>query len=310
MNKPTLYIPVGLSGSGKSTIATKIANENANTVIISTDSIRKELTGNAENQEQNDEVFNIFHNRIYENLVNKKNVIADATNLTIKSRRAIMNRIGRLDIKKVCYVLSKPYEQCKIDNKSREKAVPDFVIHHQVRRFQVPFKGEGLDEIHILNSKKYTKYNCTIEDMIKAMTNYDQKNPHHTMTLDKHSSFVSDLFINKMQENDSKFNKNTNPFAIGSKIHDFGKLYTQTFDDEGIAHYIAHEAYGSYYALSQLTKPDGWSDKEILDMCFLISYHMMPFNWNTDKANQRWRKRFGEYKYQMLLYFNDCDRAR
>ena len=146
--------------------------------------------------------------------------------------------------------------------------------------------------------------------MIKAMANYDQKNPHHTMTLDKHSSFVSDLFINKMQENDSKFNKNTNPFAIGAKIHDFGKLYTQTFDDEGIAHYIAHEAYGSYYALSQLTKPDGWSDKEILDMCFLISYHMMPFNWNTDKPKQRWKKRFGESKYKMLLDFNECDRAR
>lgn len=28
MNKPTLYIMCGLSGSGKSTIATQIANEN------------------------------------------------------------------------------------------------------------------------------------------------------------------------------------------------------------------------------------------------------------------------------------------
>ena len=32
MNKPTLTILVGLSGSGKSTIATQIANKNLNTV--------------------------------------------------------------------------------------------------------------------------------------------------------------------------------------------------------------------------------------------------------------------------------------
>ena len=57
MNKPTLWIMCGLSGSGKSTIATQIANENPNTIIVSSDAIREELTGNYENQEHNEEVF-------------------------------------------------------------------------------------------------------------------------------------------------------------------------------------------------------------------------------------------------------------
>jgi adenylylsulfate kinase-like enzyme len=35
MNKPKLYIMTGLSGSGKSTIAQKLAEENPNTVIVS-----------------------------------------------------------------------------------------------------------------------------------------------------------------------------------------------------------------------------------------------------------------------------------
>lgn len=56
MNKPTLYIMCGLSGSGKSTIATQIANENPSTVIVSSDAIREELTGNYEDQEHNEEV--------------------------------------------------------------------------------------------------------------------------------------------------------------------------------------------------------------------------------------------------------------
>lgn len=75
MNKPTMWVLVGLSGSGKSTIATQIANENPNTIIISSDAIREELTGNYEDQEHNEEVFKIFHNRIRKNLENKKNVI-------------------------------------------------------------------------------------------------------------------------------------------------------------------------------------------------------------------------------------------
>ena len=64
MNKPTLWIMCGLSGSGKSTIATQIANENPNTIIVSSDAIREELTGNYENQEHNEEFFMIEYARI------------------------------------------------------------------------------------------------------------------------------------------------------------------------------------------------------------------------------------------------------
>lgn len=45
MNKPTLWVMCGLSGSGKSTIAKQLAQEHENTVIVSSDSVREELTG-------------------------------------------------------------------------------------------------------------------------------------------------------------------------------------------------------------------------------------------------------------------------
>lgn len=73
MNKPKLMLLVGLSGSGKSTIAQKLAEENPNTVIVSSDAIREELTGKVEDQTENEEVFKIFHNRIRKNLENIKN---------------------------------------------------------------------------------------------------------------------------------------------------------------------------------------------------------------------------------------------
>lgn len=34
------------------------------------------------------------------------------------------------------------------------------------------------------------------------------------------------------------------------------------------------------------------------------------FAWNTEKIKRRWKERFGEYKYQMLLDFHECDKAR
>lgn len=134
MNKPTLWIMCGLSGSGKSTIATQIANENPNTIIVSSDAIREELTGNENDQSKNEDVFKIFHKRIREYLIKEINVIADATNLTMKSRRAIlMNTLG-LKVNKICCVIVKRFEQCKIDNSNRLRVVPEGVIKKAAKK--------------------------------------------------------------------------------------------------------------------------------------------------------------------------------
>ena len=262
----------GLSGSGKSTVAAQIAENNENTVIVSSDAIREELTGNYEDQEHNEEVFKIFHDRIRKNLENKKNVVADATNLTMKSRRAIMMKVNGLDINKVCIIIPKPFEQCKEDNLHREHPVPEAVLDKQIRRFQ------------------------------------------NTRTLGEHSVNAYKLFCDKKQSKSLFQLEYRDGYAMGAKLHDIGKPTTQSFDDEGIAHYFNHAEVGSYIILSQMKIPAlyplMWNDKTLLDCCFLINYHMMPFNWTNDKTKQRWKERFGEHKYQMLLDFNECDKAR
>lgn len=90
MNKPTLWVMVGLFGSGKSSVAKEIAENNQNTIIVSLDNIGEELTGDYGNQENNEEVCKVFRKRIREALENNMNVIADATNITMMSRRAII----------------------------------------------------------------------------------------------------------------------------------------------------------------------------------------------------------------------------
>lgn len=297
MNKPTLTVLVGLSGSGKSTVATEISNENPNTVIVSSDAIREELTGDYEDQEHNEEVFKVFHDRIRKNLEQKKNVIADATNLTMKSRRAIMMKVNGLDIYKVCVIIPKSFAQCKVDNQNRKHPVPNEVLDKQIRRFQIPFYEEEFNEIQIysLLTKGYELNDISLE----KMKGFDQKNPHHTMDLFEHCKYAARLFSTKYVYPAS--------FRIGALYHDLGKLKTQTFDKNGVAHYLQHHCVGSYEFLTAMYIID---TDEVLDECFLINYHMMPYSWTTDKAKQRWKERFGEYKYKMLLDFNECDKAR
>ena len=296
MNKPTLWVMVGLSGSGKSSVAKEIAENNPNTVIVSLNNIREELTGDYGNKGNKEEVSKVFHKRIRKTLENNTNVIADATNITMRSRRAIIENVKSIECHKIVYLIPKPFEQCKIDNLNRQHPVPEEALDGQLRKFQIPFYEESRD---LIKRRDFLRDGeITIPDISLKMENFDQKNPHHTMGLLEHSDYTYKLFADK---------EYPMSFQLGAVLHDVGKLYCQTFDEFGTAHYIDHDSIGSYLVLTSL---DGFYHYDILDACFLINYHMMPFNWTTEKSKERWKKRFGEYKYQMLLDFNECDKAR
>lgn len=296
MNKPTLWVMVGLSGSGKSSVAKEIAENNPNTIIVSLDNIGEELTGDYGNQENNEKVFKVFRKRIREALENNTNVIADATNITMRSRRAIIENVKGIECRKIAYLIPRPFDQCKLDNLNRQHPVPEEVLDGQLRKFQIPFYEEGWD---LIKRRDFLRDGeITIPDISLKMENFDQKNPHHTMSLLEHSDYTYKLFADK---------EYPMSFQLGAVLHDVGKLYCQTFDEFGTAHYIDHDSIGSYLVLTSL---DGFYYYDILDACFLINYHMMPFDWTTEKSKERWKKRFGEYKYKMLLDFHECDKAR
>lgn len=292
-SKPTIIIMVGLSGSGKSSIAKELANE-YNSKIVSSDDIRGEICeGGVPDQSKNGEVFKVFHNRIRETLKNRKNVIADATNITIKSRRAILENIKNIDCYKICYIVPKRYNDCLRDNKNREYPVPDKVIKKQMYRFQIPFFEEGFDEIIIHKFFYIPDTYCFYK-----MFDFDQQNPHHKYSLYIHSEKVTELFDDN--DVDNKYEK----YYVATYLHDIGKTLTQTFDDDGIAHYYGHAEVGSYHLLTHCNYID---DESMLNYCFLINYHMMPFSWNNEKTHNKYKKIFGEYLYNMLIYFNECD---
>ena len=83
-----LLVPIGVSGSGKSTSIKEFEKQGFS--IVSPDMIRKELTGNIVDQSRNKEVFEIAHNRVDELLGQGKDVVFDATNVNPISRRQLM----------------------------------------------------------------------------------------------------------------------------------------------------------------------------------------------------------------------------
>lgn len=296
MYKPMLTVMVGLSGSGKSTIAkTELADEN--TVIVSSDAIREELCGTVEDQSKNVEVFKLFHERIRRNLEKKKNVIADATNLTMKSRRAILMTVNGLDIVKRCYIVPKPYEYCLADNQHREHPVPGEVITKQRMKFQVSFMEEGWDIIQFdrrfIESNEYQPVFSLLA--MDRMKDFDQKNPHHTLSLQDHCYKAYNEFVLKYGDQ--------NAYVTGALLHDWGKLFCQTFDKDGIAHYFGHASISSYELVVNAPNPI------VLESAFLANYHMLPFDWKTEKDHEKWKKRFGEEKYNVLMAFHECDLA-
>lgn len=296
MNKPTLWVMVGLSGSCKSSVAKEIAENNSNTIIVSLDNICEELTGKVEDQSKNEEVSKVFHKRIRETLENNTNVVADATNITMRSRRAIIENVKSIECHKIVYLIPKPFRQCKIDNLNRQHPVPEEVLNGQLRKFQIPFMEEGFDEgiIYYIHNKN----RLDALKMFDNMEGFNQQNPHHTSTLADHCKNAHELFSRHGYP--SKYN-------LAALFHDYGKLYCKELDDDGIARFYGHDSIGSYMILENFAEI---FYKDVADMCFLINYHMMPFDWTTEKSKERWKKRFGEYKYQMLLDFHECDKAR
>ena len=288
INIPKLIIMCGLSGSGKSAIATQLAQQ-YNAEIVSYDKIRKELTF-CGNLSKNEKVFQIFIKKIRRFLINGINVIADATNISMKSRRVIFDNLEKINCYKICYIVPKRLEDCLRDNRMREYPVPDEVIQKQVRGFQIPFMEEGFDEIIIHDFH----YESQISKYIDKMRGFDQKNPHYKFPLDEHCRNVNKKF-KEIYENES-FEK----YSIGLIYHDIGKPFCQTIDEDDIAHYYGHAEYGSYILLTN-------SISRTLDDCFLINYHRFPFDWKNKKTHEKYKKIFGEEKYKILIMFHECD---
>jgi len=299
-NKPLLILMVGLSGSGKSTKAKELA-EKYNAKIVSSDEIRYEFFGTEYNRANNTKVFNILHKRVRHLLGGGLNVIVDATNLTMKSRRQFMT----YDAIRVAYIMRTPFTECWQRDIKRGKSgsVGMDVVISQRKSFQVPFYQEGFNYILMSDSDVVCQNEHIYIDLLDMMKGFDQNNPHHKYDLYNHS-VRCDHEIDKAD--------GTLIDCLVGDFHDIGKLFTQETNTEtGISTYYSHHNVGAYYLLSNddfvSYTTETFSKATLLYIITMVNYHMLPFQWKEEKTKEKYKKIFGDYLYDNLTRFNKCD---
>ena len=306
-----LYWMIGISGSGKSTVADKLSKEK-HAYIISSDKIREELYGDENIQGDPQEVFKRVHNRILAYLTTGLDVIYDATNISLKNRSKLFKLLKDkyIDAKHIAIVMTTPLSICINNNNSRERVVPEDVILKQYKSFNMPFFEEGFDEIILdcwFDNEPITKDSnkCINEfnysnllSVLAMMKVFDQKNPHHNLTLGEH---CIETYKEIKQYSDDK------SLLYASLLHDVGKLNTQKIDEDGIAHYFNHGNVGCYKLLQNIDI-FSLSPYEIINALFYINYHMLPFNWENAKTKDKYNKIFGNEKFNNLILLNKIDR--
>ena len=128
-------------GSGKSTWANKYIAKNPNTVIISSDEIRYELTGQYQDFSKQKEVWELFEKRLveYAHREDGADVILDAL-VDLNILRMKYAELGKDYKRKVLVVLHKPFVEMVKNNKERraDKWVPDDVMEMLYNKFEKP----------------------------------------------------------------------------------------------------------------------------------------------------------------------------
>lgn len=287
----TLTLLIGLPASGKSTYAREhLANDN--TIILSSDELRKELLGDENCQDNNELVFKTLYKRAKDYLQNGKNVVIDATNINLKARRSALSHFEKMPIRREAIVFATPFEICIERDKERARTVGEAVIKKFLYRFEVPMKYEGFDIIRFVRSELVYYYDILCSQMVE----YDQKNPHHLYNLMEHCELCESLVREK-----GKIEWDKDSLLLSAKVHDIGKPYTQTKDENGIARYYSHHNVGAYVLMCS-DKP---SDIETL---FYVNFHMQPFFWKEQKTHDKYRKLFGKRLYNNLMILHECDK--
>ena len=146
----TLYITVGLPGSGKSTYVKNFIKDK-DIEYLSSDSLRAVYGKSEEDQTVTPLVFGHIKRKVDEFLKDGKNVLVDATSVNRKERSDYINTAKKYGAKVVAIVFKMDRQGLIDRNKKRGeqggREVPTFVIDKMLAKFEEPSYSEGIDVI-------------------------------------------------------------------------------------------------------------------------------------------------------------------
>ena len=137
----TLYIPIGISGSGKTTYGNKLKAK-----VVCPDDIRKEVNGSISDQSNSSKVFSIYEKRMADLASKGEDVFASMTHLKYSYVKNTINAYKSANPFKVVFILfedsldwKKCYNRVKNDlgNGIDRSDVPEDVIRNQAERYKL-----------------------------------------------------------------------------------------------------------------------------------------------------------------------------
>lgn len=292
---------VGISGSGKSSIAREFGN--LGYYVASSDELRIELLGNYADKEHNDQTFHELHKRIKERLRAGQPVVYDATNISRKRRIAFLKEIRSIPCHTTAIMVMCPLDECIDRQALRDMKVPTNAIVAQYRYWQPVAHFEGFDEVQIRDT--HAEYRYIAPYMHDTWLDFGrQYSKWHRETLRTHTELVTEYMLGKTTER----------WVIeAAHYHDCGKPFCRCWNERNIATYHCHEnvsAYEAYYHLFLDVNPR-FSEAELLNIMELINLHMTPHNvWKDNpKLEERDRKLFGDKMYRYVKLLGEADVA-
>ena len=154
--EPTILLPIGTSGSGKSTFIKTLPKDKY--TVISPDEMRVEFTGNMDDKSKDKEIYEAVKERAIQAVKNGKSVIIDTTNLQKDRRRDFINAINSvLPNTKIEYKLlelnpelAKQRIKAQIQRGENRANVPDSTIDRHALLYK-----EMLEDIKSENISKF-----------------------------------------------------------------------------------------------------------------------------------------------------------
>ena len=298
---PTFIMMVGLPYSGKSYYAEKLSHE-FGASVHSSDAIRAELLGDAQDQSNPEKVFTELHRHIREDLSAGRSTIYDATNINYKRRMSFLQQLKKIPCRKVCVLMATPFGTILERSRSRERVVPYEVVENMYRHIWIPYYYEGWDEIRLVYPNGFNHWDQRLLfSHDGGICNISQDNPHHTMTVGDHCLMAFALV-----------ESSSNEVMEAALLHDIGKPFTKTFTNRkgektDVAHYYDHHLVSAYDSLFY-TSPS----LDRLRVAMLIQWHMKHYEVahapDPATALEKFRALVGDEIYKDVEAIHDADR--
>ena len=290
MNK--FMMLVGVSGCGKSTIAAELAKDGA--VVYSSDAMREEMWGNAEDQRNPGMVFEEMNKRVIASLKDGFDVVYDATNLSSKRRASLLRHIERntQDVEFECHLVVAEPQRCLSNQLLRERQVPEYAVRKQLCSFQVPTMDEGWTKPIYVHNPFYRE--GLLDELTEAMVGVSQKGPWHQETVDAHNLLV---------EAHAKAMGYAPIVVEMAKYHDIGKPFTRTVGEDGKTHFFGHANVGAYSYLCAMV-PTGELAHDVWYRAMMIGHHM---DFMGKPNHERLQEELGSQLYNDLMQLHRAD---